>query len=268
MDPEEIEKELETDIDPWIQHMRWRQDFQEWRQKRLWQENYQSAALADIRQYGGDSNAHARVLDLGAGMGGFAVALAREARGVVAADYNLAYCEIARTRGRRYGLSLQALVSAGEALPFAGESFGLLTCWDVIEHVEDPARLLSEIARVLKPDGRAFVTFINRFGLVDPHYQLRFVNWVPRRIGEKYVELRRRTKDSPLRDRQKLGEMHYFTYEGVVRLAARQGLYIEDLNAAGSRFTRLPNPVGEVLYSLWRRFGMGTFRFILKKDKD
>ena len=71
-----IDKELEAQIDPWLQHMRWRADFEEWRLKRIWQENYQSEALADIKRHGGTANANMRVLDLGAGMGGFAVALA------------------------------------------------------------------------------------------------------------------------------------------------------------------------------------------------
>jgi SAM-dependent methyltransferase len=265
MNPDEIEIELERQIDPWLQHMRWRADFQVWKQKRLWQENYQSDALTDLTRYGGQVNSKARVLDLGAGMGGFAVALARGSRAVVAADYNMAYSEIARTRARRYGLSLPTVVCAGEALPFATASFGILTCWDVVEHVQDPAGLFSEIARVLKADGRAFVTVINRFALVDPHYHLRFVNWMPRSLGGAYVEWRRRTKDSPLRDRQTLGEMHYFTYPGISHLTARHGLLIEDLNALRSRFGRLPKPLGRLFYLLWRTFAMGTYRFVLKK---
>ena len=87
----------------------------------------------------------------------------------------------------------------------------------------DRTTLFSEIARVLRPAGRAFVTVINRLALVDPHYHLRFVNWLPRNIGERYIAWRRRTKDSPLRDRQKLGDMHYFTFGGAARLAASFG---------------------------------------------
>jgi 2-polyprenyl-3-methyl-5-hydroxy-6-metoxy-1,4-benzoquinol methylase len=265
MNPDEIEQELASEIDPWLQHMRWRADFQEWRRRRLWQENYQTDTLREIRRYGGPASALDRVLDLGAGMGGLAVALMRDSRDVIAADYNISYCEIARTRARRYGLSLATLVSAGEALPFASESFGILTCLDVVEHVNDPTRLLSEIARVLNSDGRAFMTAINRFALVDPHYHLRFVNWLPRPIGERYIAWRQRTKDSPLRDRQKLGEMHYFTLRGITRLAAQQALVIEDLNAPRSRLRALPKPFGGLLYAIWRSFGMGTFRFILRK---
>lgn len=284
MKSEEIERSLEEQIEPWLAHMRWRKDFTEWRKKRLWQEKYQSEALADIHQYAGDAAADTRVLDLGAGMGGFAVAFALSTNGstrppqpgasldaaerhIFAMDYNPAYCEITRTRALRYRLDLPVLAAAGENLPFKGDEFGILACWDVVEHVQDPERVVAEIARVLKPGGCAFLTVINRLALVDPHYHLRFVNWLPRPLGDKYIDWRQRTKASPLRDRQRLGEMHYFTYRSIVNLAAKFGLDVRDLNASRSRFSRLPGLVGEFSYLTWRTFGMGTYRLLLTKRK-
>lgn len=263
----EVERELEKQIEPWLNHMRWRADFAEWRQKRLWQENYQRESLAEVARLS-NSASQPRMLDLGAGMGGFAVALARAQARVIALDYNPAYCEITRTRARRYDLNLPALVAAGEALPFRDASFSLLTCWDVVEHVQDPARLLEEIARVLDPDGCALITVINRFALVDPHYHLRFVNWLPRDLGEKYIAMRHRAKSSPLRDRQKLSEMHYFTYGAFSDLAARYGFRVGDLNQSHSRFNRYPPPFGDALYQLWRAGGMGTYRLVLLKSSS
>lgn len=258
-----IERELESQIEPWLAHMRWRADFDAWKRKRLWQENYQRDALAEIARYASIQNA--RVLDLGAGMGGFAVAMQRAGARIDALDYNFAYCEIARTRARRYNLNLAALVGAGEALPFAAQSFDVATCWDVLEHVQTPRRLLSEIARVLTDNGVAFLTVINRYALVDPHYHLRFVNYIPRSLGEKYIALRQRTKDSPLRDKQKLSEMHYYTYDGFAKFAAACGFQILDLNQPKSRFQKYPRAVGDALYYAWRAWGMGTYRLVLQK---
>lgn len=262
-DPQ-LERMLQDRIDPWLVHMRWRADFAQWRERRLWQENYQARALAELRRVLPDNPA-ARVLDLGAGMGGFAVALARENRAVVALDYNPAYCEIARLRARRYDLDLPTLVAAGEALPFTDASFQVITCWDVVEHVQDPAQLLRELARVLVPGGTAFVTVINRLALTDPHYHLRFVNWLPRALGEKYIAWRRRTKQAPLRDRQSLGAMHYFTFDAFRQLAGRFGFQVCDLNREQSRFNRYPRVPGAALYLAWRSIGMGTYRLALAK---
>lgn len=246
--------------------MRWRADFDAWKQKRLWQENYQSDALAEIARYAPIQNA--RVLDLGAGMGGFAVAMQRAGYSIFAFDYNFAYCEIARTRAKRYALNLSALVGAGEALPFAKASFDIVTCWDVLEHVQEPTHLLSEIARVLNDKGVAFMTVINRFALVDPHYHLRFVNYLPRSLGEKYIELRQRTKTSQLRDKQKLSEMHYYTYSAFEKFAAQFGFEVHDLNHEKSRFKKYPRVAGDALYDSWRTFGMGTYRIVLQKRLD
>lgn len=268
---DEIESALEAQIDPWLAHMRWRADFDQWRERRIWQEKYQERAVAEVltaaRRFklGEGGAARLRVLDLGAGMGGFAVALARAGADVTALDYNLAYCEITRTRARRYDLDLPALAGAGEALPFSDRQFEVVTCWDVIEHVQAPARLLGEVARVTTEKGIVFVTVINRLALVDPHYHLRFVNWVPRPIGEKWIAWRQRTKASPLRDRQKLGEMHYFTYGRFEQLARQFGFHVADLNRAQSRFNRYPPPLGGALYGAWRALGMGTFRLMLVK---
>ncbi len=258
----EIESELERQIEPWLAHMRWRADYDEWRKKRIWQENYQRETIAEVENLAAREG---RVLDLGAGMGGFAVAMQRKGECIVAFDYNFAYCEIARTRAKRYDLNLAALVGAGEALPFADKSFHVVTCWDVLEHVQTPEHLLGEIARVLDDDGIAFMTVINRYALVDPHYHLRFVNYMPRALGEKYIVLRQRTKDSALRDRQKLSEMHYYTFGGFQQLAAKFGFRVQDLQRANSRFKKYPQPVGDALYGSWRRFGMGTYRLVLRK---
>lgn len=263
--PADVERTLEAQIEPWLAHMRWRSDYAEWRQRRLWQENYQNDAIAEIERYTPVRNA--RVLDLGAGMGGFAVAMERAGKAMIAFDYNFAYCEIARTRARRYTMDLAALVGTGEALPFANASFEIVTCWDVLEHVQEPKNLLSEIARVLTGDGIAFVTVINRFALVDPHYHLRFVNYLPRSLAEKYIVWRQRTKKSALRDRQSLSEMHYYTYPAFEHFAAQFGFRVEDLQQERSRFQSYPSPLGQALYGAWRTFGMGTYRLVLHKAK-
>lgn len=261
----DVEQTLEAQIEPWLAHMRWRSDFAEWRTRRLWQENYQTDALAQVERYTLVRNA--RVLDLGAGMGGFAVAMQRAGKAMIAFDYNFAYCEIARTRARRYAMDLPALVGAGEALPFAGASIDIVTCWDVLEHVQEPKSLLGEIARVLTGDGIAFITVINRFALVDPHYHLRFVNYLPRSLAEKYIVWRQRTKESALRDKQSLSEMHYYTYGAFEHFAAQFGFRVNDLQRVHSRFRNYPSPLGQALYGAWRTFGMGTFHLVLTKVK-
>jgi SAM-dependent methyltransferase len=55
-------------------------------------------------------------------------------------------------------------------LPFAGASFDLVLATDILEHVEEDQRAIGEIARVLRPGGRALITvpaFPSLWGLQD-----------------------------------------------------------------------------------------------------
>src|SRR6266540_31143 len=150
LDPER-EAELTSRIDRWLAHMTWRPDFARWREGRIWQERAQADRLRLIERYGG-ALGRRRILDLGSGMGGASVALALEGAAPLAFEYNRAYCDIIRLRAARYELALPIVNGVGERLPFAEGSFDLAICWDVVEHVQNPDRLLAELAR---PPGRS-----------------------------------------------------------------------------------------------------------------
>jgi SAM-dependent methyltransferase len=222
------EAELTTRIDHWLAHMTWRPDYARWREGRIWQERQQADRLRLIARYGGALPGR-RILDLGGGMGGTSVALALAGAAPLAFEYNRAYCDIIRLRAARYDLALPVVSGAGERLPFAGASFDLAICWDVVEHVQNPERLLAELARVLRPGGRALLTVINRYAYRDPHYHMPLLNWLPRPLAEALIARRGRDKGGDFSDRQKLSEMHYYTMSGFRRLAARHGFRIGDI---------------------------------------
>jgi 2-polyprenyl-6-hydroxyphenyl methylase/3-demethylubiquinone-9 3-methyltransferase len=50
-------------------------------------------------------------------------------------------------------------------LPFADQSFSHIVCSDVMEHLENPAKLLREIERILQLNGEAFLTIPNATNL-------------------------------------------------------------------------------------------------------
>jgi SAM-dependent methyltransferase len=54
-------------------------------------------------------------------------------------------------------------VDANDPLPFADESFDLVWCTEVIEHVMKPEFTLAEINRVLKPGGKLLLSTPNSF---------------------------------------------------------------------------------------------------------
>ena len=274
------EAELAARIDRWLAHMTWRPDFAEWREGRIWQERRQGDRLELIERYGGPLPGR-RILDLGAGMGGSSVALALAGADPLAFEYNPEYCGIIGLRAARYDLALPVVNGAGERLPLRDESFDLVICWDVVEHVQNPERLVAEIGRVLRPGGRALLTVINRYAFRDPHYHLPLLNWLPRPVAEAIIERRGRSKGgSAFRDRQKLSEMHYYTLGDFERLAARYGLRVGDIGEdrlrRGERRARGLKGRGRDLmrrlglarpaYLAYRTLFQGTFELLLVRE--
>jgi SAM-dependent methyltransferase len=94
---------------------------------------------------------HARVLDAGCGSGRTLDQLARYGT-VSGVDLSPVAVRAARSRGH------DAFVAPIESLPYADDTFDLVTCLDVIEHTPDDRRSLRELTRVTKPGGRLVVT--------------------------------------------------------------------------------------------------------------
>jgi SAM-dependent methyltransferase len=66
-----------------------------------------------------------------------------------------------QTRYLAYDISLQSspdVIGVGEALPFVSGSVDLIICIQVLEHVNNPAQVISEISRILKPGGIVILT--------------------------------------------------------------------------------------------------------------
>jgi SAM-dependent methyltransferase len=96
-----------------------------------------------------------RVLDLGSGGGEFTAALA--ASGAIAVGAEVASAAIERARKRHPSLEF-TLVPIDGPLPFDDGSFDAVWASEVIEHVADTARWLSEVRRVLAPRGKVLLT--------------------------------------------------------------------------------------------------------------
>ena len=74
-------------------------------------------------------------------------------------------------------LRINYVAGVGELLPFANASYDIVICCDVLEHVETPASVIDEIARVLKPKGIFFYDTINRTLISKLVVITLFQNW-------------------------------------------------------------------------------------------
>ena len=102
------------------------------------------------------------VLDLGCAGGFMAEALALRGANVTGIDPAADAIDAARAHARESGLRIGYDVGVGEALPYESASFDAVVCVDVLEHVADLAKVLSEVVRTLRPGGLFLFDTINR----------------------------------------------------------------------------------------------------------
>ncbi|NYF96798.1 class I SAM-dependent methyltransferase [Janibacter cremeus] len=111
-----------------------------------------------------------RVLDLGGGTGGLAVALAEQGHTVTVVDPNPdALASLAR-RAEESDAAERVSAVQGDADTFAASvtpgSIDLLCCHGVLEYVEDPASTLTRVAEVLAPGGHLSLVTAQRAAAV------------------------------------------------------------------------------------------------------
>ena len=81
---------------------------------------------------------------------------------------------------------------ADTQLPFGDGTFEVVLSNHVIEHVGDAKTQLthlSEMRRVLTSDGCGYLATPNRWALVEPHYRLPLLSWMPQAWRRAYVRL-------------------------------------------------------------------------------
>jgi 2-polyprenyl-6-hydroxyphenyl methylase / 3-demethylubiquinone-9 3-methyltransferase len=122
-------------------------------------------------------NRRADVLDIGCGGGFLSNHLGSLGHRVTGLDA----CSDALAIASRYDPTGAVRYQQGDALnlPYPDGSFDAVCAMDFLEHVEDPARVIAEAARVLKPSGLFFFHTFNR-NLLSWLIVIKGVEWFVR----------------------------------------------------------------------------------------
>jgi ubiquinone/menaquinone biosynthesis C-methylase UbiE len=122
-----------------------------------------AAALAERLDHWLQLTGEERALDVGAGTGAFAFAVAPRVREVVAVELDEALAARARADAPR---NVEVVVADGEHLPFERASFDVAGTLRTLHHTPRPELLVAELARVTRPGGTILI--VDQLAPADP----------------------------------------------------------------------------------------------------
>jgi ubiquinone/menaquinone biosynthesis C-methylase UbiE/uncharacterized protein YbaR (Trm112 family) len=179
-----------------------------------------------------------RVLEIGSGTGNFLAVASPHYKQVIGIDIGMRWLHVSRRRFMDKGLPIPPLVCCcAEFLPFADDSFDLITASSTLEFVRDQAKVFSECARTLGKGGVLYVNSVNRYSIGrDPYAYLWGVGFLPRRWQARYVRWRRDA-----------------SYENIKTLS-----YRELKRISGNYFSVKKFALPEVAPAVLKEFSLGT----------
>lgn len=130
------------------------------------------------------AHAAGRLLDVGCGRQPYVSLLKEQVRQYIGIEVDR----------QRYVATPPQVWGSGLCLPFRDRSFETVLCAQVLEHVPEPARMLEEISRVLRPGGHLILTAPHIWGIhEEPHDYFRFTGYglayLARRAGMEAVRV-------------------------------------------------------------------------------
>jgi ubiquinone/menaquinone biosynthesis C-methylase UbiE len=143
----------------------------------------------------------------------------------------------------------EAMVAGAEAIPYPDESFDLVFCDNVLEHLPDPEAAFREIHRILKPGGVFLFKTPNRF-----HYMPLIASLTPTCFHRMYNRMRGREGADTFPTKYRANSRG-----AILRLASETGLEVESLERIEGRpeYLRLSAPtylVGALYERIVNRF--------------
>ena len=121
-----------------------------------------------------DSSRGKAVLEVGVGLGADHARFAENGAELWGIDLTDRAVEHTRRRFEKFGLTSRLSVGDAEKLPFGDARFDVVYSWGVLHHSPDTRKCISEVHRVLRPDGVARVMMYHKYSMVGYMLWLRY----------------------------------------------------------------------------------------------
>jgi ubiquinone/menaquinone biosynthesis C-methylase UbiE len=127
-----------------------------------------------------------KVLEIGCGMGSHAALFARSGANYIGIDITSKAVETTNKRLELFSINqnAKAIQVDAENMPFESNTFDFVWSWGVIHHSSNTEKIVSEIYRVLKPDGEVKVMIYNKnstryylHGLYQGIFKFKFLKY-------------------------------------------------------------------------------------------
>ena len=160
------------------------------------------------------------LLDAGFGNGTFIAAFAEAGSIVSGIEINPILFDLATKNLQKLNITANLKSYDGYTFPFQDNSFDYVYSTSVLEHVTDPVMFLKEINRVLKPGGKVYLSFPNRFAPRETHTGIWFLSYFPRSVAEVFLKW--------MLNRNSIEELnlHFLSYFSLISFLKRTQLKI------------------------------------------
>src|SRR3989338_1575296 len=167
--------------------------------------------VEDVRQRAGEVRGK-KILDIGFGSGLYSVAFARAGAETHGLEVNDVLFQIACENARDARVNIDFRVYDGTTFPFTDDFFDYVFSVSVIEHVSDARMMVREACRVLKPGGKFYLAFPNRWRPREAHTGIFFLSYIPRSFAQ--ILLRKFWERNTVEELN----LHFLSYWSMKRL--------------------------------------------------
>lgn len=181
-----------------------------------------TAAIDSLKEYVDIENK--KLLDIGSGWGELMFASLVNGADAYGIEPDTEEFEISHMLLKSYGLNFDRIKKGvGEKIPYPDNHFDLVTCQNVLEHVQDREQTLKEIIRVTKPGGIIWMSVPNYLFPYEGHYRLKWFPLTPKWIGKYILKALGRNPEFLMK------HVSYTTYPALMRLWKKNNLEIRNV---------------------------------------
>lgn len=176
-----------------------------------------------------------RVLDVGSGWGELVFCCREKGAEAYGIEPDEEELKISQMLLECHGLESTVAQGVGEKIPFPDNHFDIVTCHNVLEHVQDLPTVIREIVRVTKPGGHMLISVPNYLFPYEGHYRVKWFPLTPKWIGRHILKAMGRNPEFLMK------HINYTTYPGMTRRWKSHKLQIRNLSDELLRSGKHPN---------------------------